>query len=327
MTEEMLPEEGASTPKGGRKEGAGRRLSAAIIAFNEEEDLPACLESLTWCDEIVVVVDDKTTDETAAVSRKYTDKVFVRRWPGWSPQKNFAFEQCTGDWILSVDADERVPASLREEILGVIDHPDAAVGYFMPRRNIWIGQWVRHGGWYPDYALRLFRKGRGRCRYQAHEVIEVDGSTGVLKTPLYHDNIKRIDEHVQTALRATDAEAEEMLENGFRVCWLPPLALVKAFVRDLFRGPLNRLTLRLLVKETFRNRFVLVWALPFLPLWKFFRMYVLELGFRDGVRGLLIAALSAMYVVLKYAKYWEKTRSAGPVLLRDQRDPSEGRQA
>ncbi len=322
----MAEERARAQNESGGVRGAGR-ISAAIIAFNEEKDLPGCLESLNWCDEIVVVVDDKTTDETAAVARKYTDKIFVRRWPGWSPQKDFAFEQCTGDWILSVDADERIPAGLREEIRGVIDHPGAAVGYFVPRRNIWIGQWVRHGGWYPDYALRLFRKGRGRCQYRAHEVIAVDGPTGVLKTPLHHDNIKRIDEHVQTALRATDAEAEEMLEKGLRVCWLPPLALVKDFVRDVFRGPLDRLTLRLLVKKSFRNRFVLIWGLPFLPLWKFFRMYVLELGFRDGVRGLLIAALSAMYVVLKYAKYWEKTRAARPALLRDGAGPSEGGQA
>jgi glycosyltransferase involved in cell wall biosynthesis len=301
------------------------RVSAAIIAYNEERDLPGCLETLSWCDDMVVVVDDKSTDDTAAVARKYTEKVFVRPWPGWSAQKNFAFDQCMGDWILSVDADEQIPAQLREEILEMIRRPDAAVGYFIPRRNIWIDQWLRHGGWYPDYTLRLFRKGRGTCRYRVHERIEVDGPTGVLKTPLDHYNIKRIDEHIQTALRATEAEAEEMLENGVRFCWLPPVGLVKAFVRDALRGPRDSLTLYLLAKRTFKNRFVLIWALPFLPHWKFFRMYVLKLGFLDGLRGLLVAALSAMYVVLKYAKYWEKRWAAKPIGLRDQRDQSAGR--
>ncbi len=293
-------------------------ISAAIIAYNEEVDLPACLERLSWCDEIVVVVDDKTTDDTPSVARKYTEKVFVRPWPGWSAQKNFAFEQCTGNWILSVDADERVPAQLREEILRVIRRGDAAAGYFVPRRNIWFGQWLRHGGWYPDYTLRLFRKGWGTCRYRVHERIEVNGSTGILKTPLDHYNIRRIDEYFHTTLRATEAEAEEMLENGLQVCWLPPLRLVKAFVRDARRGPWDALTLYLVAKRSFKNRFVLVWALPFLPLWRFFRIYILKLGFLDGLRGLLVAALAAMYVVLKYAKYWEKRWPAQSVRLDDQ---------
>lgn len=310
-----------------RGEKRGRGVSAAIIAFNEEVDLPGCLESLGWCDEVVVVVDDKTTDDTAAVARKYTEKVFVRPWPGWSAQKNFAFEQCTGDWILSVDADERVPAPLREEILEVIGRRDAAVGCYIPRRNIWLGRWLRHGGWYPDYTLRLFRRGRGTCRYRVHERIEVDGSTGVLKSPLDHHSIKNIDEHIQTALRATEAEAEEMLENGLRLCWLPPMGLVKAFLREALRGPWDRLTLYLLAKRSLKNRFALIWALPFLPFWKFFRVYVLKLGFLDGLRGLLVAALSATYVVLKYAKYWEKRRLAGAMRLANHQDPSRGKRA
>ncbi len=117
---------------------------------------------------------------------------------------------------------------------------------------------------------------------------------------------------------------QDHLENGLRFCWLPPVGLVKAFVRDALRGPRDRLSLYLLAKRTFKNRFVLIWALPFLPLGKFLRMYVLKLGFRDGLRGLLVAALSAMYVVLKYAKYWEKRRSAEPDVLRDERGQSGG---
>lgn len=310
----------ASAPQWVREEGRGWRISAAVIAYNEERDLPGCLDSVSWCDDIVVVVDDKTTDGTAAIARKYTEKVFVRPWQGWSAQKNFAFAQCTGDWILSVDADERVPARLREEILEVIGWPDAAVGYFVPRRTIWIGQLLQHGGWYPDYTLRLFRKDRGACRYRVHERIEVDGPTGVLKTPLEHHNVRTIDEYFETTLRATDAEAEEMLENSLRFCWLPPVGLMKAFIRDALRGPRDRLSLYLLAKKTFKNRFVLIWALPFLPLWKFFRMYVVKRGFLDGFRGLLVAVLAAIYVVLKYAKYWEKRRAAESVVHGEGRD-------
>lgn len=301
MTEKLRPPH-----RIGESIGGVARISAAIIAFNEEEDLPGCLESLAWCDEIVVVVDAKTTDDTVAVARKYTDRVFVRPWPGWSAQKNFAFEQCTGEWILSIDADERVPAELREEIQRTLPQAGETVGYFMARRSLWVGQWLRYGGWYPDYTLRLFRRGAGVCRYRVHERIEVDGSTEFLRTPLEHYPFKTIDEHVLSALRATDAEAEEMLENEVRFCWLPPADVLREFVREAVRGPWDRMTLRLVAKRTFKNRFVLIWFLPFAPFVRFFNLYVLKQGFRDGIRGLWVATFSAFYTILKYTKYWQK---------------------
>src|SRR2546428_1191531 len=154
-------------------------VSAVVVTLNEEERLRACLESLTWADELVVV-DDESSDQTGQIAREFTDRVWVRPWPGFAAQKNFALEQATSDWILSVDADEEVSPELREEIRAVLGRPgEGADGYRVPRRNIFWGRWVRHGGLYPDWQLRFFRRGRGRFAGQAvPESGEVAGTVG-----------------------------------------------------------------------------------------------------------------------------------------------------
>lgn len=287
-------------------------VSAAIIALNEERDIPACLESLTWCDEIIVVVDTATTDRTAALASDAGARVFHRAWEGWTPQKNFAFAQCRGTWILSVDADERLTPELRDEILATTARPEALDGYFVPRQNIWLGRWIRHGGWYPDYTLRLFRRGRGECKYQVHERIEVIGQTAQLTHPLVHQTVRHLDEHVLAALKATEFEVREMIANRMRFYWVFPWAALIGYMRDLLSDAPNKDRAYLLAKRHFKNRVGLIWFVPFSPLAKFLYMFVVMRGFKDGMRGLLLAALSAFYVFLKYAKYWA-VKSSGTV--------------
>src|SRR2546425_490870 len=137
------------------------RLSVVVVTRNEEERLRACLESVAWADEIVVV-DAESEDKTVTIAREFTDQVVVRPWPGYAAQKNVALELATGDWALSLDADEIVSAELRSEIAGVLASDGPADGYAVPRRNIFWGRCVRHGGLYPDWQVRLFRRGRGR---------------------------------------------------------------------------------------------------------------------------------------------------------------------
>ena len=137
------------------------RVSVTIIAWNEEDRLKACLESVGWADEIIVI-DAESTDKTVQVAREFTDKIWVRPWPGFAAQKNFALEQAGGEWILSLDADERVTPELRSRIDAIVRTGGPADGYSIPRRNLFWGAWVRHGGLYPDYQLRLFRRGAGR---------------------------------------------------------------------------------------------------------------------------------------------------------------------
>lgn len=284
-------------------------ISAALIVRDEERDLPACLESLTWCDDLVVVVDSRTTDATAELARAAGARVFLRDWEGWTPQRNFAFGECRGEWILCIDADERVESPLRDEILTTIRDSGAADGYFFPRRNYWLGRWIRYGGYYPDYAIRLFRRGKGVCQYMVHERIEIDGSIGTLRNSLMHDNIQTVNEHMVTALRATEAEAREMLANGVRFYLVLPWQPITACVREFVSGPLTPLRFSLLAKKYFKNRAIVLWYVPFAPAIKFFRRYVLQQGFRDGIHGFWVAVLSAVYVVLKYAKYWELSRA------------------
>jgi len=141
--------------------GSRARLSVVLVTRNEEERLRACLESVAWADEIVVV-DAESEDKTATIAREFTDRVLVRPWPGYAIQKNDAIDLATGDWALSLDADEVVSAELATEIGHVLAADGPADGYAVPRRNIFWGRWVRHGGLYPDHQVRLFRRTRGR---------------------------------------------------------------------------------------------------------------------------------------------------------------------
>ena len=245
------------------------RLSAVVVTFNEEERLRACLESVAWADEIVVV-DAESTDKTAQIAREFTDRVFVRPWPGFAAQKNFGLEHATGEWILSLDADEEVPRELKEEILVVLAAGGGATGYQIPRRNIMWGRWIRHGGLYPDWQLRLFRRGQGRFADRAvHESVDVTGPVGRLRAPLLHRSYRGLADFVARADRYSTLAAEEWFRSGR-----------PARPGDLVLRPAGR----------------------------FLSMYVARAGFLDGWRGFLLAVLYAYYVFIRSAKVWERTR-------------------
>jgi glycosyltransferase involved in cell wall biosynthesis len=247
-------------------------LSVAIVVLNEEERLRACLESVVWADELVVV-DAGSSDKTVAIAREFTDRVFFRAWDGYGAQKNFTLGQCHGDWVLSLDADERVSDTLREEIQATLRSGSREAGFYLPRRNLFQGRWVRHGGLYPDWQLRLFRRGRGAFVARAvHESVRVDGPTGRFGEPLVHESYRSIGDAVARLNRYSDLAATELALAGRG-------------------GSLADLLVR--------------------PAWRFVSMYLLRAGFLDGWRGLVLAGLHAHYVFLRAAKVRERRWGQG----------------
>ena len=249
---------------------SGVRLSVVVVTFNEEDRIRACLESAAWADELIVV-DAESHDKTAAIARELTDQVFVRRWPGFAAQKNFALAQARGAWILSLDADEVVSPPLREEIAAIVERGGAHTGYAIPRRNVFWGRWIRHGGLYPDWQLRLFARGRGRfAERSVHESVTVEGSVGRLTGHLEHRSYRDVADFLARADRYSTLAAEEWLAAG-----RPSRPLIDLTVR---------------------------------PVGRFLGMYLARGGFLDGWRGFLLAVLYGYYVLMRSAKVWERTR-------------------
>lgn len=241
-------------------------LSVAVISLNEEERIRACLESVAWADEIVVV-DSGSSDKTVAIAREFTDRVLFRGWEGYGAQKNYAVRQCAGDWVLSLDADERVAEDLRVEIRAMLATDPPVDGFRIPRKNYFQGAWIRHGGWYPDRQLRLFRRERGAySETLIHESLRVQGAVGRLSGHLVHQSYRGIEDFVARANRYSELAARQLAAEGRG-------------------GSVSDLLLR--------------------PAWRFLSMYVLRAGFLDGWRGLLLAVLYAHYVFLRAAKVRE----------------------
>jgi glycosyltransferase involved in cell wall biosynthesis len=246
------------------------RLSVVIVTRNEEERIRACLEAVAWADELVVV-DAESEDKTASIARELTDHVIVRAWPGFAAQKNHGLDAARGAWILSLDADEIVSPALRAEIERIIELDGLADGYAVPRRNIFWGRWVRHGGLYPDWQVRLFRRGRGRFSERAvHESVQVDGAVERLAGHLEHRSYRDVSDFLARADRYSTLAAEDFIARGRRVH---------------------------------------AWDVVLRPLGRFVGMYVLARGFLDGWRGFLLAALYAYYVLIRCAKVWERTKA------------------
>ena len=245
------------------------RLSVTVITWNEEARLRRCLESVAWANEIVVV-DAESSDKTVTTAREFTDHVFLRPWDGFARQKNAALDHASGDWVLSLDADEEVSSELREAIRGVLAAETSADGYAVPRRNIFWGRWVRHGRLYPDWQIRLFRRGAGRfVERDVHESVEVAGTVARLDGALVHESYRDVADFLERTNRYTTLAAEEWVRSG-RGIGIPDL------------------TLR--------------------PLGRFLSMYVIHAGFLDGWRGFLLATLYAYYVFVRSAKVWERAR-------------------
>lgn len=183
-----------------------RKLSATVITWNEEKNIGRCLESLSWTDEIIVV-DAGSNDKTVEIAGEFTDKIYVNQWQDYSRQKNFAADKASHDWILSVDADERCTQELKLEILAVLRDPKFD-GYSFPRKNFFMGKWLKHGGWYPDRVLRLFRKDAGCFEGALHEKVVISsGKTGFIKTPIIHEAYTGISQYIDKQNRYSSIAA------------------------------------------------------------------------------------------------------------------------
>lgn len=242
-------------------------LSVIVITKNEAHNIQACLESVQWADEIIVV-DAESKDETVLLAQKFTQKIFIKPWLGFAAAKQFAIEHTTHNWILWLDADERVLPELAEEINMVLSKNPSQAAFSVARRAYFLGRWIKHSGWYPGRVPRLFHKQRAKFNSAAvHEGLEINGETGMLQHDLLHFTDPNIFHYFAKYNRYTTLAADELFAKG--KC---------AHISDLL----------------------------FRPVWQFTRMYFLRLGFLDGIQGLLLALFSSSYVFTKYAKLWEK---------------------
>ena len=249
---------------------AGMKLSIAIIAGDEERHIGECLASLgALGDEIVVLVDDRSRDRTAAIAENYGAKVAIEEWRGFPAQRNLALERCVGEWVLFIDADERLSAELRTEIAVTLENPTHAA-YRMPRHNRFFGQVLRGGGWYPDRQLRLMRRDRARYDEQrlVHETVAIDGSIGDLAAPLEHINIERLDELYRKQSRYALVEARTLASQGRRTR-----------ARNLIGAPAR----------------------------EFVRRYWQLGGWRDGLLGLFLCVTLAWFELVAFVMLWALT--------------------
>jgi glycosyltransferase involved in cell wall biosynthesis len=243
------------------------RLSVITLTLNEERNIAGCLDSVAWADEIIVI-DAGSTDGTLELARKYTSHVEVLPWKGYGAARNSALDRATGEWVLWLDADERVTPELAGEIRDIVaaGGPEAD-GYAIPRRAYFCGKWIRHCGWYPSRVVRLFRRGKARfSETRVHEQLVIDG---------------RVEDSRHDLLHFTDPDLKHYFAKFNTYTSLA--------AQDLFNAGRRFRLSDILVKPAF----ILV------------KMYIVRLGFLDGVHGLVLSIASAAYVFAKYAKLWE----------------------
>jgi glycosyltransferase involved in cell wall biosynthesis len=285
-------------------------LSVVTITKNEEANLARTLQSVAWADEIVVL-DSGSTDRTREIAESFHAKFFVEPWKGFAAQKNSALQKATGDWILSLDADEEVEPALANEIRKTLSANPSAAGFWIPRKNFFLGRWMRHGGFYPDPKLRLFRRGTGSFEDRlVHEDVRLQGPTAKLKQNLLHHAYPTLDGYLEHMNRYSSLGAQMMVTRVVR-----EMTEVKE-AREATISPQVARSLDQLNEEIKRvtpepEGFVDFSFLNILvrPRLTFFYNYVLRGGFLDGREGLLLHLYHANYVSWKYAKAWERGRS------------------
>lgn len=249
------------------------KISARVNTYNEEDNIAACLETLTWADEIVVV-DSFSTDRTVEIARRYTDRVYQNKFVGYREQHDFGDSLCENDWVMVLDADERLTPEAREEILAIRVAGTPHSGFRIPRRTWYLDRWIRHSGWYPDHQLRLFRKSCGGwAGPPEHAACRVTGSVASLRGDILHFTRRSLKEHLEVLNRYTDIAAHDRSEKGRR----------GSFSSLLTKPPVA-----------------------------FLRSYVWRAGFLDGWAGLVIAYLAATYVAVREAKLLEIARGTAP---------------
>lgn len=257
------------------------RLSVAIITYNEEANMERTLRSVAFADE-VVVVDSGSTDRTTAIARSLGAKVIERAWHGFAQQKNFAMELCSGEWVLSLDADEELTVELQREIAGIVTGAARADAYLVKRRNLFLGRWIRHAGFYPDAKLRLFRKSLKLTfgERAVHETIAASGGTATLQHDLLHHAYPTLASYIEHMNRYSSLGAEVLVERG---------RVSRAWTGFL-------------------------WNVGVVPVLAFLWNLSIRGGFLDGREGFLLNLYQAVYTSWKYAKAWETGRTAPPIL-------------
>lgn len=247
------------------------KVSVVVIGYNDEPNIRACLESAQWADEIIFV-DSYSTDATTRIAAEFTDKVFQHKFEAFGKLRNDAIAHASNDWIFSLDTDERATPEIRDEVRALLARGPEAPAYFVPRKNFFLGRWIKHCGWYPDYRQPQFFD-RCRLRYRdgdlVHESFDVEGSVGYLKEQVIQIPFRDIKQFLSKMDRYSDLMARRLIEKKRR---FHPYQLVAR------------------------------------PIFTFLKMYLFRLGFLDGLQGFILSGLYAYYTFIKYVRLWELTR-------------------
>jgi len=252
-----------------------KKISAFIICQDEEKNIRRCLESIKWCDEIVII-DSGSKDETLSICREYHGQVLERAWPGFVEQKQFGLAQCSHEWVLNIDADEEVSPELAQELQQILEQDAkgqiSADAFELSRVVFYLNKWWTKGGWYPEWRLRMMRKSSATWGGEnPHERAIISGKVSRLKGELRHYTYSDISDHVRSLNTLSSVSAQSMFNRG-----------------------LNSNFLSLLVN----------------PVSRFTKFYFLKRGYREGFPGLIVALLEGYYVLLKYIKLWEVSHRA-----------------
>ena len=249
------------------RQAPGRhRVSVIVTTFNEEVNVADCVQSVLWADEILLV-DSYSTDRTVEIARSLPVTVLQREYFGSAAQKNWAIDRVQHDWVLIIDADERVPEPLAREVLTVLASQPAVNGYYIRRENVFLDRVIRHSGWSTDKVVRLFRKDKGRYpNRRVHADLEIEGPVPVLRHSFLHYTFRTFEQYFPKFLNYAEWGAAQAFRDGRRAG---------------------------------------VVALAFRPWWRFVRTYFFQLGFLDGMHGFVLCALQAFGVFLKYGRLWE----------------------
>ena len=246
-------------------------ISVVISAFNEEKKIADCLKSVSWIDEIIVI-DNSSTDMTSEIAKKHKAKVVNRKNNLMlNVNKNYGFTQARHEWILSLDADERVTPELKDEIISqfLTFNSQTVNGFWIPRKNIIFGKWIQNSIWWPDYQLRFFRQGKGKfAEKDVHEMLDVNGETQKLESPILHQNYESVSQFIYKMDKIyTENEAKNIIDSGKDLLWYDALKM---------------------------------------PAADFLKTFFLQKGYKDGLHGLTLSLLQAFYAEITFMKVWEK---------------------